>query len=291
MPPCLVYFNLCTKAMGNFLNFNGKVYRSDKVFIGANNRSLRYGDGLFETMKIQGGKIVLADDHFDRLWKGLQLLEFDVPLTFSRETLTKHILALPGKNMHPRDVRVRLNVFRGDGGLNDVINNFPNYIIQTWVLPDHSNQLNSNGIVAGIYEDARKTCDAFSNLKHNNFLPYVMAAFHAKKMKWNDAIVLNSYGRICESTIANIFYIKDNVVYTPALTEGCIAGVMRKSLLAKLPAIGYEVVKKEVTIDELLNADEVFFTNAVSPIRWLQSIDNKTLGNTITQKIHAGLSW
>jgi branched-chain amino acid aminotransferase len=277
--------------MGNFLNFNGKIFRSDKVFIGANNRSLRYGDGLFETMKIQGGKIVMADDHFDRLWKGLQLLEFDVPLSFSREILTKQILALPGKNLHPRDVRVRLNVFRGDGGLNDAINNFPNYIIQTWVLPDHSNQLNSNGIVTGIYEDARKTCDAFSNLKHNNFLPYVMGALHAKKMKWNDAVVLNSYGRICESTIANIFYIKDNMVHTPALSEGCIAGVMRKNLLAKLPAIGYEVIKKEVTVDDLMNADEVFFTNSVSPIRWVKSINDKEYGNTIIQKIHAGLSW
>jgi branched-chain amino acid aminotransferase len=275
--------------MGNFLNFNGKVYRSDKVFIGANNRSLRYGDGLFETMKIQGGKIMMAEEHFNRLWTGLQLLQFDIPVTFTREMLTKQILALPGKNLHPRDVRVRLNVFRGDGGLNDILNNTPNYIIQTWVLPDHSEQLNSNGIVAGIYEDARKTCDAFSNLKHNNFLPYVMAALHAKKMKWNDAIVLNSHGRICESTIANIFFIKDNVVYTPALTEGCIGGVMRKSLLTKLPTIGYEVVKKEVTVEELLNADEVFFTNAVSPIRWVQSINDKQYGNAVIQKIHTGL--
>ena len=193
--------------------------------------------------------------------------------------------------MHPRDVRVRLNVFRGDGGLNDAINNFPNYIIQTWVLPDHSDQLNSNGIVVGIYEDARKTCDAFSNLKHNNFLPYIMGAMHAKKMKWNDAVVLNSHGRVCETTIANIFYIKDNVVYTPALTEGCIAGVRRKNLLAKLPAIGYEVIKKEVTVEALLDADEVFFTNAVSPIRWVQRINDKEYGNAIIQKIHAGLSW
>jgi len=67
--------------------------------------------------------------------------------------------------------------------------------------------------------------------------------------------------------------------------------VMRKNLLAKLPAIGYEVIKKEVTIDELLNADEVFFTNAVSPIRWVQSINDKEYGNTTIQKIHAGLSW
>jgi branched-chain amino acid aminotransferase len=275
--------------MGNFLNYNGKISRTDKVLIGANNRSLRYGDGLFETMKIQNGRILFAEDHFNRLWNGLQLLQFDVPTTFSRETLTKHILALPKKNLHPRDVRVRLNVFRGDGGLYDPLNNFPNYIIQTWALPTGSDRWHEKGLITGIYADARKACDVFSNLKHNNFLPYIMGAFHAKNMKWTDAIVLNSYGRICESTMANIFYIKDNVVYTPALTEGCIAGIMRKFLLAKLPSIGYEAVKKEVTIEELMNADEVFFTNAVSPIRWVKSIDHKEFGNTITQKLFASL--
>jgi branched-chain amino acid aminotransferase len=274
--------------MGNFLNYNGKVFRSDKVFIGANSRALRYGDGLFETMKIKDGQLIFAEDHFNRLWNGLQLLQFELPKTFTRELLTKQILLLPKKNLYPGAVRIRLNVFRGDGGLYDAKDNLPNYIIQAWMLPD-VDQWHENGLVTGIYEDARKSCDVFSNIKHNNFLPYLMAAMHAKRMKWNDAIVLNSHGRICESTIANIFIVKDNILYTPALTEGCIAGIMRKQLLAKIPALGYEVIKKEITRDELLNADEVFFTNAVSPIRWVQRIDDKEYGSTITQKIHTAL--
>jgi branched-chain amino acid aminotransferase len=275
--------------MGHFLNYNGKVLRSDRVFIGANNRSLRYGDGLFETIKIQDSKLVMAEDHFNRLWSGLQLLKFDI-LTkkFNPELLTKQALALLPKNMLGTSARIRINVFRGDGGLYDAKNNLPNYIIQMWALPE-GNHWNENGLVTGIYDEARKVCDAFSNLKHNNFLPYIMAALHAKEMKWNDAIVLNDKGRVCESTISNIFYVKNNVVYTPALTEGCIAGVMRKHLLAKIPAMGYDVIKKEVTIDELLQADEVFFTNAVSAIRWVQSIGDRSFGNATTQKIYAGL--
>ena len=114
-----------------------------------------------------------------------------------------------------------------------------------------------------------------------------MAALFAKKEKWNDAILLNTDGRLCDTTIANIFLIKDEMVYTPALTEGCIAGVMRRNLIEKLTAANYKLVEGKLSVDELLDADEVFLTNSIYNMRWVQSIGDKKYSNTQTQKIYA----
>jgi aminodeoxychorismate lyase len=273
-----------------WFNYNGKIYTSETAIIGAANRGLRYGDGVFETMKMKAGNLILEDEHFARLWKGMQVLQFTVPKHFNPDKLTAEVLLIAKKNQHEKAARIRITVFRSDGGLYDAVDNFPNYIIETWRLPEGNGELNSNGLDLGIYTDVKKSCDILSNLKHNNYLPYVMAALQAKKQKWNDAIVLNSYGRICDSTIANIFLIKDEVVYTPALTEGCVAGVMRKFMIDQLAATGFTCIEKAITVDELLNADEVFLTNSIYNLRWVKSINDKNFGNTLTQKIYSAVA-
>jgi branched-chain amino acid aminotransferase len=270
-------------------NFNGKIYEADTAVVSADNRGLRYGDGLFETMKIKNGELILEDEHFARLWKGLQVLQFTIPKHFNPDKLQQEILTLAQKNQHENAARVRVTVFRGNGGLYDAIDNFPNYIIQTWPLPDGNGELNSNGLDIGIYSSVKKSCDILSNLKNNNYLPYVMAALEAKKEKWNDAILLNSYGRICDCSIANIFLIKDEKVYTPSLGEGCVAGIMRKYLLDNFAVTGFSCTEKEITIEEILDADEVFLTNSIYNMRWVKSINEKSFGNTITQKIYSAI--
>lgn len=271
----------------NYFNYNGKFLKEGNTIVGADSRALRYGDGLFETMKIKNGKIELVDEHFARLWKGMQVLQFDVPKHFSPEKLEEQIIALAKKNTHQSGARVRLSIIRGDGGLFDAKNHTPNFIIQTWPLPEGNGEWNSNGLVAGIYNDVKKSCDILSNLKHNNYLPYVLAALQAKKEKWNDAILLNAAGNICDSTIANIFLVKDKIIYTPALSEGCVAGVMRQALLQFLRANNYQLEERVITQVELFAADEVFFTNSMYNIRWVQSIADVDYANTFTQKIYA----
>ncbi|MFZ1306664.1 MAG: aminotransferase class IV [Ferruginibacter sp.] len=270
-----------------YLIFNGKLLKPESGIISANSRGLRFGDGLFETIKSINGQLEFIDEHFARLWKGLQVLQFTIPKQFTPDHLEQEIQTLLKKNGHSKLARVRLTVFRGDGGLFDAADHKPNYLIQSWALPDETGSWNSNGLVLGIYTDVKKSCDILSNLKHNNFLPYALAALHAKKEKCNDAILLNTEGRLCDTSIANIFLIKDEVVYTPALAEGCIAGVMRRNLIEKLTAAGYKLVEGKVTVDELLDAEEVFLTNSIYNLRWVQSIGDKQYTNRQTQKIYA----
>ena len=271
--------------MGHFI-FNGKLKKAGTDVASANNRGLRFGDGLFETIKSVNGQLEFIDEHFSRLWKGLQVLQFSIPKHFTPEHLQQEIQSLLEKNKHDKMARVRLTVFRGDGGLYDTIDHKPNYIIQSWALPDETGSWNSNGLVVGIYTDVKKNCDLLSNLKHNNFLPYVMGALHAKNEKWNDALLLNTEGRLCDSTIANVFLIKDDMVYTPALAEGCIAGVMRRNLVEKLSAAGYKLVEGKISMGDLLDADEVFLTNSIYNMRWVQSIGDTKYSNAQTQKIY-----
>lgn len=270
-----------------FINYNGKMLDSAGPIVEVGNRGLRYGDGLFETMKMLNGKIVFEADHLSRLWSGMAVLQFELPKHFSKEVLAMSIKELAKKNNCEKAARIRVNIFRGNGGLYDPVNHFPNCVIEAVALTTNSDGLNNNGLVAGFYTEAFKSCDSLANLKHNNFLVYAMAAINAKKEKWNDAIVLNNHGRIADSTIANIFMVKDGEILTPALEEGCIAGVMRKNLISFLHLNKWAVKETAITKEILLQADEVFFTNSIYDIRWVKRIENSSFTNIITKKIYS----
>lgn len=257
-----------------FVNYNGKIYSADKLLISPNNRSFRYGDGFFETMKMINGKILLGSLHFERLFASLQTMLFDKPKLFTATLLEEQIAALAKKNKHTKSGRIRLMIFRGDGGLYDAEDNNPNYLIQTWQMNDANNRLNENGLVVDVFKDARKACDAFSHIKSNNYLSYVMAALWAKQQKLNDALLLNSHGNIADATIANVFIIKDGIIRTPALTEGCVAGTMRRHLLRCMHNEGIPVQETAITIADIESANEMFLTNAGYGMRWVKSCGN-----------------
>ena len=262
----------------HFFIYNGKFFLSGTPVISAGNRSLRYGDGLFETMRMHHSTILNIDFHFDRLYSGLSVLQFEIPKSFTPDFLIKKIKNLLSKNNNEKNARIRLMVFRGDGGIFDVENNLSNYIIETWPLSEKI-ELNENGLIVDVFPNARKGCASFSNLKSNNYLPSVMAGLFAKKNKLNDAVILNAFDRVCESAIANIFIIKDENIYTPPLSEGCVAGTMRRWMLEKYSFKNYVVIEKNLSIDDVLDAEEFFLTNSIHPIRWVKNFKEKSYGN------------
>lgn len=268
----------------NQICFNGKYLSAEQPVLSATNRGYRYGDGLFETLKVSKGKIALAAYHFERLFSGLELLAYDIPRLFTCKILEEEILDLCRKNGCNNRARIRLSVFRGNGGLYDDDRKLQ-YIIECWPLDESIEKLNQNGLVIDVYPHARKSCDAFSNLKSASFLPYAAAADYAKKNKLNDCFILNSQERIADSTIANIFIVTGDVISTPPLSEGCVNGVMRRYLLENLKNSGMAVKEQAIAIADLMKADEVFFTNAVRGIRWVKQLGNKTYTNPKTVEI------
>ncbi len=267
---------------GKYFCFNEKIFKTGKAIITADNRSFRFGDGFFETMRMINANIVLRDYHFERMFSSLELLSFKRPRYFTREYLLRQINDLSSKNKHTEAARVRLTIFRGDGGLYDQENDLPNYIVQTWPLSSETLKLNKKGLVTGIYTKAKKTSDAFSHIKTNNFLPYVMAALWAKENKLNDAFVLNNYDRIADASIANIFLVKDGKIKTPALSEGCINGVMRRYILASLKKENIPFEETMIYPEDIAEANEIFLTNSVQGIKWIRQCGNYQFGHELT---------
>jgi branched-chain amino acid aminotransferase len=264
--------------------FNGKLLPASTPVVASNNRGLRYGDGLFETIKFKKNELILLDEHLARLWQGLKLMQFELPRLFTPDYLEAQIHTLLKKN-NLKNARVRLNIFRGNGGLYDAENNQPNFTIEAIPLETSTERLNSNGLQCCIYSEARKGKDIFSNLKTNQFLPYLMGALHAKKQKCNDAILLNTEHMICDSTIANVFIITNGVIQTPPLTDGCVAGVMRAFVMDNLKNSHFAIEECSLSVENLLQADEVFLTNSIYNMRWVAGIEDSKYKLSQTQEI------
>ena len=272
--------------MGNFININGKIVAEEVAAIPHDSRAFRYGYGLFETMLVQKGSIALADYHFERLFKGMKQLCFSVPALWDEAFFIKEISKTVSRNRLENLVRVRLQVWNGNGGLYDAETGQPQFIIECFPLAESVVEWNENGLTVGIASDYQKSKDALSNLKSSNALIYAAAAQVAKTKKWNDALIQNSNGHIIESTIANIFWVKDKITFTPPLTEGCIDGVMRRHLLWRLEVNGQSVIETILTKDILQHADEVFLTNSIRNIKWIKEIGGKSYGNVVSFGLH-----
>ena len=275
--------------MSTYAVLNGKLVKEDAFSISPNNRSFRYGDGFFETIKVVNGKIVLGDYHFLRLFSSLSVLGFDIPDQITQEYFQSFIERLVIKNNHPKLARIRITIFRGDGGIYDQVSQYPNHLIQSWPLENSVNQLNENGLATDVYHKARKVSDEFSHVKSNNFLCYALAALWAKNQKLNDCLLLNPYNNIADSTIANVFIVVDGIIKTPPLSDGPVSGVTRKYLLEHLSSLGIPCTETSVTIDDLEQASEIFLTNAISGIKWVKSFGVKQYTNTISAHIYKQL--
>ena len=258
-----------------YLNLNGKITIIANAIIPVDNGAFRYGYGLYETMMVENGAIRFKEYHWDRLFAGLKQLYFDIPAFMTPQWLEEEVMFVVKKNMTERLCRVRMQMFAGQGGLYSADNNHPGYIIECLPLDNEMLKFNENGLVVGIATELNKSMDTLSNLKSCNALIYAMGARQSREHKWNDALISNTDGNIIESILANIFWIKNKVVHTPPLSDGCVAGVMRRHVIHTLG----NVKEKSLSPAELLEADEVFLTNAIKKMRWVGRLGDKQYGN------------
>src|SRR5215217_1346154 len=233
---------------------NGSFFQVKQPLLQASNRGFKYGDGLFETARFYQGRLLLAHYHFERLFSGLQLLHI-IP-QFTSTQLLDLIAQLCEKNNCSAFARVRVAVYREE-------DNIGSFVIEATALELQKLHWNEEGWCLNVYPFARKSCDVFANLKSANYLPYVMAGQYAKEQGVDESLILNMYNHICDGSKTNVFYMNGTDVYTPALSEGCVAGVMRRAVIDFLKSSGYTVHQKGITEAELLEADHVFVTNAI----------------------------
>lgn len=262
--------------MSLYYSLDKKIFAEDELPIHPDNRSFRYGEGLFETIRLHKGEIPLWDLHWKRLSESLPKLYFELPLHFNKEELKEEILRVAKRNQCLDAARVRITFFKGEGGIWERPSSPFHFLVQSWPLEKKELSMNENGLDIGLFEAGRKSCDSFSNLKTNNYLLYALAAQYAKAEKLNECLVLNQHGRICDATIANVFFRKDGIIHTPSLEEGCINGVMRRYLLEQLRNAGFQVEEGTYLPDEIADADEIFLSNAMYGLRWVKLWGDRT---------------
>jgi branched-chain amino acid aminotransferase len=265
--------------MGDHINYNGLLMASGQPVLQPDNRGFKFGDGIFETMRISKGRLLLANLHFARLSRSMELLRLTASPMFAPVSLETSILELCEANGQSAGARVRLTVFRNAIGSEDA-----SFLIESSALEDRY-AFYEKKLVAGIYPDARKSMDKFSRLKSCSYLPYSMAAQYARRQQWDDCFVLNSTGRICDASIANVFWTRDEKIFTPPLSEGCIAGVMREYLIGQLASSGYIITEATLEIAELLSADEVFLTNAIRGMRPVAAFESSSYHSSFTERL------
>jgi branched-chain amino acid aminotransferase len=268
-----------------FICLNGQFFPQKNPVISSGNSSYRYGDGLFETLRCSQGELQLFKLHMRRLLTGMEQLGYGTPAFFSEALLETKINELLRKNHCLELARVRLSVYRGEGGMFDN-DHKTGYIIECWPLQRAAIEWNENGLVIGVYPELKKTMDFLSNLKTASFLIYSLAAQYAKSQRWNDAIVLNTDNGIADTTIANLFIVSNGDVYTPSLEQGCVAGVMRAHVMEALKKQGILVKETKIDLAMLNEADEVFLTNAIRGLRWVQRLENKIYSNGVSRKLY-----
>jgi branched-chain amino acid aminotransferase len=251
------------------LNFNGKIIPQQDLIVGVANRALRYGDGLFESIRMIDGKIRFAQAHFDRLYQGMLALKMNIHASFDFSFFVSEINALAKKNEIENDARIRFSVFRSDGGLYTPNSNNFLYLIELQPISEKGYQWNKKGLIVDIYSETRKDFGYLSKYKTINCLPYVLAGIAAQELNVDTCILLNINDDIVEATNSNLFFVKDNMLFTPAIQDGCTDGVMRKVVIQIAQQLGIKVYENKVPLQSLAIADEIFLTNSATGIQWV----------------------
>ena len=274
------------------INNNGELLSEQEAKLSVFNRGLAYGDALFETIKTLNGKILFWEDHYFRLMASMRILRMEIPMTFTPEFLESQILELVSHhNSDSNSFRVKFTVFRNQGGFYTPNSNAVSYFITAEPLPTDLYLLNTSDYRIELFKDFYITPGLLSILKSNNKLLNVLGSVYAKENQYHNCLLLNTNKNIVEALNGNLFLVKDNVIKTPPLDDGCLKGIMRKQILeiiGKIP--DFECVEASISPFELQKADELFVTNVIQGIQPITSFRKKNFTNHVSQSILAKLN-
>lgn len=245
------------------------------------NRSFRYGDALFESMVMFNEQVPLLRLHYARLTNGMKQLKMTIPTNWSVNYFLDICTKL-ARSKELKNARIRLQVYRVDGGLYAPLSNNIDMVAEIQPIAYTHFELNPNGLRIGVYTDARKTQHFLSALKTANSLPYVMAAIYAKENFFDECVLLNEKNTIADTATCNLFVVKSNYLITPPIADGGVAGTMRQLIFEvlgnKKRYDGNLILSEQsLTTSDIATADEVFLTNAVKGIQWVQRFEQRIL--------------
>lgn len=263
-------------------NFNGNLLEETNL-ISINNRGYAYGDALFETIRVAEGNILFWEDHYFRLMASMRIMRMEIPMEFTMEFLEGQIFkTLEANNLQGLSARVKLLVYRNEGGLYLPNNNTVSFIIMVNKL-DQSYTIKEEKYEVDLFKDYFVAPGLLSTLKTNNKALHVVGSIYAKENKLQNCLILNTEKQVVEALNGNVFLVKGNIIKTPPILNGCLKGVMRKQIIGVIKSIP-EFTLEEASISpfELQQADELFITNVIVGIQPITQYRKKTFKNSVS---------
>jgi branched-chain amino acid aminotransferase len=242
---------------------------------------LLYGDGVFEGIRITGGKVFRLHDHIARLERSARAIGLDLPMR--GEALANVVLATARANCEA-EAYVRLVATRGVGelGVDPASCVEPELFCIVASLRMFPEEVRTKGLRLQTSWLRRPASDALDpQVKSLNYLNNVLAKRDARLKGYDDAILLNQAGRVTEASGANVFAVIDGVLVTPPTVDGALPGITRDTVMRCREAAGAKVECRSLSRYELLAAEEVFLAGSGAGLVSVASLDDTLIGTTL----------
>jgi branched-chain amino acid aminotransferase group I len=262
--------------MEQIVYLNGSLVPRSQAKISPFDLGFLYGYALFETMRAYSGRIFRLGSHLERLT--CSAAQLGIPLSASElkkacyDTLKANKLS---------DARIRLTVSIGEGEATPDPPKHPQptvLIIATNYTPP-STKTYHNGYKAVVSSRRQNSQSSLSRLKTSNYLNNILARKEAKEKGADEAILFNERNYLCEGSTSNIFVVARGNLITPNEESGCLPGITRQIVIELATELSIRVTEREIGLEELLNADEAFFTSSLIELMPLNEVDGKTIGS------------
>ncbi len=275
--------------MSEMVYLNGSLLPLADARIAVMDYGFLYGYGLFETMRAYGGKVFRLDRHLERLAGSAETLGIAVDKSVLKDAVMETIDA-NGLS----EARIRLTVSIGEGGMvpDPASCGQPTVLVVAGEYRPLPNEVYDKGYRAIVSSVRRNSRSPISGMKSLNYLESMLARQEARAAGVDEAICLNEEGFLAEASTSNVFLVGEGALRTPGLTSGILPGVTREAVLKLAGKLGITTVEDDITLDELLQADEAFITNSVVEVMPLTEVDGKPVGTgksgEITRKLMEG---
>ncbi|NBX25290.1 MAG: branched-chain-amino-acid transaminase [Planctomycetes bacterium] len=266
-------------ATGPVVWIDGRIVAPDEAMVSVYDHGLLYGDGIFEGIRVYGGRIFKMKSHLDRLWGGCEAIRLTPAVSRGElERALREAVSASGL----KDAYIRLVITRGKGSLGLSPNHCPR--AGTIIIVDRIHlyppEMYGQGMPIIVAKRPRIPAACLDPaIKSLNYLNNILAKVEAIDAGVHEAIMLNTEGFVSECTGDNIFIVKDGAIATPPVTAGILRGVTRRFVIDTLaPALGVKVAERAMRLEEVLAADEVFLTGTAAEVIGVSSIDGRRIG-------------
>ncbi|MAM27637.1 MAG: aminotransferase class IV [Flavobacteriaceae bacterium] len=273
------------------INFNGTLQDNNTTTL-PDNRGLNYGDAVFETLRISGGKIYFWEDHYFRLMASMRILRMEIPMDFTPEYLEQQVLQVIEASDNKKGAfRAKILVWRKTGGKYSPTTNNVEFLITSETLENPFYTMNDSFYEIELFKDHYINSGLLSTLKTNNKVLNVLGSVYAQENDYANCLLLNEKKQVVEALNGNIFLVKGYKIKTPPITDGCLNGILRKQvikIIGQMP--DYILEQTSVSPFELQKADEIFITNVITGIQPVSKYRKKEYTREVAKELLAKLN-